>query len=363
LSAQSSPTPLAPIVPSSSAPPETERPPSIGARLRSRSALASLLIPIVVLGLLLKTVAGLNFGELARGLASASPLPLAGAVLIFYAVFPLRGWRWAQLLHGAGIALPVRDAIEILSLSWFTNCVVPARLGDVYRAWLLRQTKAGSGVSAIATVVVERGLDLLASAGLALAAGLWLTHSSSLTVGDGVVGNLTSVSAVLFVLCIAALVVIIGVHDRLLRLVPLPERMRVSADHFFDGLHCLNRHNFMPVVVSTLVSWGFEVGRLTLVISALHLAGVNLSLAVIIFVAMATSLLSAIPLTPAGLGLVEAGIIGLLVSAFDVSPQSAAAIALLDRVISTYSVMAVGAVLYLVSSKSRPDRGVRAARA
>jgi uncharacterized protein (TIRG00374 family) len=312
-----------------------------------------LLIPIAVLGLLLKTMAGINFGELVSGLAAASPLPLAGAVLIFYAVFPLRGWRWAQLLHGAGIALSTRDAIEILALSWFTNCVVPARLGDVYRAWLLRQTKAGSGVSAIATVVVERGLDLVASAGLALMAGLWLTHSGTLTVGDGVVANLTNVSAILFVICVVALIIVIGIHDRLLKVVPIPERMRVSADHFFDGLRCLNRRNFLPVVVSTLISWSFEVGRLALVVAALHIAGVNLSLAAIAFVAMAGSLLSAIPLTPAGLGLVEAGIIGLLVSAFGVPPQAAATIALLDRAVSTYSIMATGAVLYLVSSKTR----------
>ena len=362
MSTQFTPAPLAPVAPFA-ATPEVERPPSIGARLRSRSAAASLIIPIVVLGLLLKTVAGLDFGELVRGVASASLLPLVGAVLIFYAVFPLRGWRWAQLLHGAGIALPVRDAIEILSLSWFTNCVVPARLGDVYRAWLLRQTKVGSGISGLATVVVERGLDLVASAGLALAAGLWLSHSGSTALGDGVIGNLTNISAVLFVLCIAALVLIIGVHDRLLALVPLPERMRAGADHFFEGLRCLNRHNFIPVVVSTLVSWGFEVARLALVISALHLAGVNLSAAAIVFVAMVASLLAAIPLTPAGLGLVEAGVIGLLVSAFGVPAQSAAAIALLDRAISTYSVMASGAVLYLVSSKTRPDRRVRAAHA
>jgi uncharacterized protein (TIRG00374 family) len=356
LSVEVTPAPIVPVMPLTPelpVSPEAERPPAIGSRLRSPSALISLLLPIVLLGLLLKTVAGLNFGALASSIASASPLPLLVGALVFYGVFPLRGWRWAQLLHGAGIPLSDRDAIEILSLSWFVNCVVPARLGDVYRAWLLRRTSAGSGVNGLATVVVERGLDLLASAGLAVAAGLWLAQSGTVSVGDGVVSSLTTISAVLFGLCVVVMLVVIKTHARILPLLPLSPRLRVHADRFFEGLHCLNRGNFLPVVLATLVSWSFEVIRLTCVVSALHLVGVNLSLPAIAFTAMAGALLSVIPLTPAGLGLVEAGVIGLLTAAFGLPPQAAAAIALLDRAISTYSVIVLGGVLYVLSPKTR----------
>ena len=213
--------PVVPITPGLPVTPEVERPPAIGSRLRSPGALISLLLPIVLLGLLLKTVAGLNFGALASSIASASPLPLLVGAVVFYGVFPLRGWRWGQLLHGAGIPISSRDAIEILSLSWFINCVVPARLGDVYRAWLLRRTSSGSGVNGLATVVVERGLDLLASAGLAVAAGLWLAQSGTVSVGDGVVSSLTTISAVLFGLCVVIMVVVIKTHAHILPHLPL----------------------------------------------------------------------------------------------------------------------------------------------
>jgi len=67
------------------------------------------------------------------------------ALLVYYAGFPLRGWRWTKLLRGAGYKVKVKDGTEILFLSWLVNCIVPAKLGDLYRAYLF---KLNSPVSA-----------------------------------------------------------------------------------------------------------------------------------------------------------------------------------------------------------------------
>jgi hypothetical protein len=42
------------------------------------------------------------------------------------------------LLRGAGTNIRLRDSTEIIFISWLVNCLVPAKLGDVYRAYLLR---------------------------------------------------------------------------------------------------------------------------------------------------------------------------------------------------------------------------------
>ena len=52
---------------------------------------------------------------------------------VYYLGFPLRGYRWTLLLRGAGYRVPVRDSTEIIFISWLVNCLVPAKLGDVYR--------------------------------------------------------------------------------------------------------------------------------------------------------------------------------------------------------------------------------------
>lgn len=70
-----------------------------------------------------------------------------------------------------------------------------------------------------------------------------------------------------------------------------------------------------------------------------------------VFVALIGSLLTAVPLSPAGLGIVEAGIIGVLTVAYGISLPEATAIALLDRVISVFSVIIFGSIAYAISKK------------
>ena len=62
-------------------------------------------------------------------------------------------------------------------------------------------------------------------------------------------------------------------------------------------------------------------------------------LSLIVFVALSAALVSALPITPSGLGAVEFAIVGV-----------AAGIAILDRAIS-WGLMAVGAVAYMVSGR------------
>ena len=71
------------------------------------------------------------------------------------------------------------------------------------------------------------------------------------------------------------------------------------------------------------------------------------------------ALLTAMPLTPAGIGFVEAGIAGALLI-YGVPQDPAAAVALTDRAISILTVIVIGGILYLVSNKVRRAHGARA---
>ena len=59
------------------------------------------------------------------------------------------------------------------------------------------------------------------------------------------------------------------------------------------------------------------------------------------------------PLSPAGFGVVEAGVIGVLHLGYGVPLPEATAIALLDRVISVFSIIVFGSIAYALSSKPR----------
>ena len=93
-------------------------------------------------------------------------------------------------------------------------------------------------------------------------------------------------------------------------------------------------------------------------VQAFGFSDVSLGLSGAVFVALIGSLLTAVPLSPAGLGIVEAGIVGVLTVAYGVPLAEATAIALLDRVISVFSIIVLGTIGYLASSKPRGLRAI-----
>ena len=93
--------------------------------------------------------------------------------------------------------------------------------------------------------------------------------------------------------------------------------------------------------------------RLYLVVSALGYPDVELGISGAFFVALIGSLLTAVPFSPAGLGIVELGVVGVLTAAYGVTATEATTIALLDRAISVLSIIIIGSIVYWLSPKRR----------
>src|SRR5699024_5253607 len=106
------------------------------------------------------------------------------------------------------------------------------------------------------------------------------------------------------------------------------------------------------LAVLTALIWSTEGLRLFLVVHAL-VPDNHLGLSGAFFVALIGSLLTAVPLSPAGLGIVEAGLVGVLTLAYNIPATEAGAIALVDRTISVLSIIVLGAMAYAVSPKRR----------
>ena len=97
--------------------------------------------------------------------------------------------------------------------------------------------------------------------------------------------------------------------------------------------------------------WLTEGLRLYFVIQALGFPDVYMGLSGAVFVALIGSLLTAVPISPAGLGIVEGVVVGVLTVAYGIPLPEATAIVLLDRVISVFSIIVFGSIAYAVSAK------------
>jgi uncharacterized protein (TIRG00374 family) len=322
---------------------------SLGRRLRQPRTIISILIPLgVIVGFV--AINGQALSKVPALIAAANPALVALAVLVFYAGFPMRGLRWAILLRGTGFRIGVKDSTEIIFLSWLVNCVVPAKLGDVYRAYLLKINSTASLSRTFGTVFIERCLDLMAIALLGIAAGYWSFRD----------GLPTAIQIVFVIAIVVVAVLSIGLFTmrnfgrRIIIALPLPQSILELYDRFEEGVFGAVRIKHLPGLgVLTGLIWMTEGLRLYFVILALGFPDVEMGLSGAVFVALIGSLLTAVPLSPAGLGIVEAGVVGVLTVAYGVPLPEATAIALLDRVISVFSVIILGTIVYVISPKPR----------
>jgi uncharacterized protein (TIRG00374 family) len=325
---------------------------SLVARLRQPRTLLSIGVPLAIIVIAI----ALNREALAQvpgEIAAANPFLVLGALAIFYVGFPLRGWRWTKLLKGAGYKVKVKDGTEILFLSWLVNCIVPAKLGDLYRAYLLKLNSPVSATRTLGTVFMERILDLIAVAGLGVVAGYW-RFSKNLNSLPQTVLLIFALGVLVVVVLIVAMVVMRSFGSRLIRVLPLPTKVVDFYEKFEEGVFGSVGLRGLPLlgVITTLI-WATEALRLYMVVLALGFSDVDLGFSGAMFVALIGSLLTAVPFTPGGLGLVELGMGGVLKGVFNASTGHALAIVLIDRTISVFSIIVFGSIAYVISSKPR----------
>jgi uncharacterized protein (TIRG00374 family) len=229
----------------------------------------------------------------------------------------------------------------MIFLSWFMNCLVPAKLGDVYRAYLLRKRGGVSLSFAGGTVVAERLIDF--------AFVLILLGGSALVVfrgrlPDQVVPFLEIGGAVLLAAGVALLAV-----RRWERLVTrfLPSRLHGVYERFHGGtIGAFGSYGWL--LLYTPLGWLAEIFRFWLVGEALGLfqaEPVGQRFAISTFVALGSAIFTTAAPTPGGLGAAELAIVAAL-SLIGKSGELAIAAALLDRLISYWSLILFGFVLY-----------------
>jgi uncharacterized membrane protein YbhN (UPF0104 family) len=227
--------------------------------------------------------------------------------------------------------------MEIMLLAWFANCVVPAKLGDVYRGFLLKRRSNAPMTTSMGTIAAERLIDLVVLVVLLGASGLIVfgRHFPSGTRSVVIYGGAT------------VLVLLIGVgllglfRNHLMGL--LPARLAAPVNRIQRGLF-ENLRDPWPSVGYSVVIWSLDGTRMFLVAWSLDEV---LPPSTALFIALVGSLAAVSPITPAGLGVVEAVLISVL-TFVGVGDDTAAAVTILDRMISYWSLIVVGLPLYVL---------------
>jgi uncharacterized protein (TIRG00374 family) len=324
---------------------------ALGRRLLNWRTLLPLLVVIVAL-LIFAQKANINPQKTWDVIRHANIFFFLLAFVIYYCSFAIRAFRWRLLLENVGftrangIQLPkFWKLTEIIFLAFFANGVVPAKLGDLYRAYLLRQEIGVSTTRSFGTILAERLLDLIVLLLLFIPAILVSFHANMppqlrvsleillAAVALGIVG--------LFILHVA--------REPIAKM--LPQRFRTHYYHFQEGT--LGSFRRVPTLSGLTVGvWSCEALRFFFVATSLSLIGGSFIhiLAAAVVIGLGEALLTALPTTGGGVGLVEGGMVAMIALFYhgpDAINLTAAAI-LLDRAISLFSVLLIGLVIFLI---------------
>lgn len=331
----------------------SERDVSLWRRFRNWKTLLSFAVAFGIVTYLVLRM-DVDLGRTLEHISHANPWWFLLAIFSYYLSFPVRAIRWRLLLRNVGFKeqvcrLPsLGGLVEIIMLSWFANCIIPAKLGDAYRGYLLKREIGVSFSTTMGSVLAERICDMLVLFTLLVLAGLQMFRGKV----PPEVLSIFVVGAVLVAIIIAVLVVIKLFRPHFERF--LPQRFRPVYGRFAEAT-ILSFQKLPALIALSGVVWALEAGRFWAVCQSLNIQGVGIS--VVFFIALASSLLTTLPITPAGLGLVESAVVAVLILLGNlgilqgISAELATSVAILDRSIGYWSVVAVGLVLFLITKR------------
>ncbi len=313
-------------------------------------------------------------------MASMNPLLLAAAVAVYLLSWPIRGLRYRDILIGLGFRERAGFLTGAIFISQTGNLLVPARMGDAIRAYIINARRDVPYATGFASLAVERIFDLLTITLLAggVGLGLLLTRGTSTfesIVADPAVGGGATALAVSLGVAVVAilgfLLLLASTHidDRYLkrirpdpsgklgRAVDLMSRFLGEVRHVSTNPRSMSR-----IGVASLLIWSIDVLTAVLVIAAFG-TGIDLgTLLVAGFLAISVgNLAKVVPLSPGGIGLYEAGFAILLVGLTPIGVDVAIAAAIVDHalknlVTATGGVIATGALNVSLVTVMRESR-------
>ncbi len=141
-----------------------------------------------------------------EALAAVDPVWVGAAMLAYAATLLLRARRWQIILRPVAV-VPYPTVARALVVGYGLNAIMPARLGELFRAEFFKKTYGLSRVWALTSIVIERLFD-----GVAVIAclGVGLLLATVARKGSGILLEILATGGILFGLLLLAAVCLAG---------------------------------------------------------------------------------------------------------------------------------------------------------
>jgi uncharacterized protein (TIRG00374 family) len=245
------------------------------------------------------------------------PVYLIIAVIICLAAWILRGWRYHYILKSLGYLVGVIVSTACIFVSQTVNLIVPARLGDFVRVFILKHEYNITYSEGVASLVVERVFDIFTVALLGAISILFVLNAPSWFYTIIVLPLVAGVVFFIFLIFIG----------------------KFSTENKYVAIILTMLHEIRKASLSvkSVILLGFSSIMIWLLDILVCLAVVlmfeqKIEFAIIVLAIVIGNLVKAVPLTPGGIGTYEFALAATFTLA-GVDPAVATLIAVIDHLI------------------------------
>lgn len=242
-----------------------------------------------------------------------SSIPLfAASAICATLIFPLRARRWRTILHPVAPDLPFSPLWRSTAIGMMVNNLVPARAGEIARAYALTRETTVPFATSIASLAVDRLFDMLVLLMMAVAAFLDPAFPRTAEIAGQPLGTIAQGSIVVVLLLIGALYCLAFFPSALVRgfeifsrrVSPkIEERGKAALVRFSEGLSVLKSpRRFSAVFAWTLAHWLLNAFAFWLGFKAV---GIELPFSAAVFLQTLIAIGVAVPSAPGFFGFFE----------------------------------------------------------
>lgn len=270
---------------------------------------------------------------------------LALAALVYCISWPLRGIRFQQILNRLGNHYGLGFLTGSIFISQSANVILPARIGDLSRMYILKKSKDLAFTTSLSSLTVERVFDIIAITFIAVFASSGVTSMFEPTPWMTSLIKLSGAAVFLF---FTGLFVLSYRESRSKK--KSKEKVYVSysgepltkikdfASTFIRQMSivAVRPEAFIAVVASSLLIWGLDIFTCFLVLKAFPISGVDMSspfTVSLVFLAVALgNIAKTFPITPGAIGTYEVALTAVF-GLGGIRPELGFTVAVLDHII------------------------------
>ena len=301
----------------------------------------------------------INFWELWVSLKNVNFVLITIAIVILLLSNVIRAWRWQILVK------PINDvsfepAFSSIMIGYFGNSVLPFRMGEFLRAYVVADKTSLTASTAFGTIVIERILDFV---GLSAVILLIMTVYPLKTIGGSIIFGVIvlSLTAFIFIYLFGGFksTLLVKIEKSSLLQFGLLRKILPFIKNILDGATTIRATNKLGIILLyTLIIWIMYYCSTYLATIA---TGIELEWFGFGVLLISTTLAISIPAAPGYVGTYHAAAVYILTNLFNVGRLDAQAAAIILHAVGTIPIVIIGAGYFLNSSvnfKNINDQGL-----